>query len=475
MSTSSVGSSGTMIDVQGIVSKLMSLESRPLSVLQGRVQTTQTSISAMGQLLSLVDNAYSAANAMQDGAMLASKAVSVTDSSIVKVSVSDSGQVPSGSFKFEALEFARSQRTVFYGASANAVSDPSVARGSERLHLFNNNASSALGAFDVTLDFSGSSLKEIRDQINSHDDLKGKLSASVVRRADANGVPQDYVLVINGLATGADAGFTADWTSFGADPMTRDEPASSGFGAYGSQSARNALANVNGVAVGSSSNTFNEAVPGLSIEALKVRSGSTSAEASMTVSDNRAAFKERAQRFATALSDLNKKVRELTKPASDGVAAGPLSSNSAVLSISAGIFSSYVGGFSLKDDPSTTHYWNKLGFDYARDGSVSFSGSKLDQLMDDSSGFGQRLFAGFTSSIHSTLGSFRGVSGAIQSGINVMQSRLSELRSNQTDTQAKLEARQKLLLSQYAALDARLVGMGQQRNNVISALGSLSA
>jgi len=485
-----------MIDVQGIVSKLMTIEQKPLTATQGRIKTAQSSISAMGQLMSLVDSVYSAANAIQDRAMLTSKTASASDSAIAKVSVMDSTQAPTGSFTFEAIEFARAQRSVFYGVdstqsggSDDRVTDPTASRGNERIRIYTSDPSSSYGALDVTLDFSGASLHEIRDEINANADLKGKISASVVRRSDTNGVQQDYVLVINGLQTGTAASFTADWSSFSGGSLTQDTPAATtyvptgpsdpqpatvaGFGSYGSQTSQNAVARVNGVVVGSSNNVFSDAIPGLSIEALKKTSSAASASVSITVGDSRNALKSKLQAFASAISDFNKKVGELTKSGTTSTAPGPLASNSAVLSITAAIGSSYSTGFSLNDQPGTSFYWSKLGLNYGRDGSVSFDASKLDQALDSSPSFAASLIAGFSSSLYTTVNSLRGASGSIQSGLSTMQTRLASLRTDESTLKNKLEARQKLLLAQYAALDSKLVSMGQQRSNVAQALASL--
>ncbi|NBP40141.1 MAG: hypothetical protein EBS54_06345 [Betaproteobacteria bacterium] len=485
MSTSSVGPSGTMIDVQGIVSKLMTIEKKPLSATQGRIQTAQSSISAMGQLMSLVDSVYSTSNAIQDRAMLTSKSASSSDTAIAKVSVFDSAQAPAGSFNFETIEFARAQRSVFFGSGANAVNDPALGRGDERIQIDVNDPSS--GRKEVILDFSGASLDQIRDSVNSHPDLKGKVSASVVRRSDSNGVAQDYVLVLNGLQTGTAASFVANWTTFPAGSMTQDIPvaladlpanpsaaqlATVGFGSYGSQTAQNAVARVNGVIVGSSTNVFSSAIPGLSIEALKKTTTAGSASVSITVGDSRNALKSRLQAFAAALSDFNRKIADLTKSGTTSTVAGPLASNSAVLSLTSAISSSYSAGFTLNNQPGT-NYWSKIGLDYGRDGSVSFDGSKLDQALDGDPSFATNLLAGFSSSLYVTVNSLRGAAGSIQSGISTMQTRLSSLKSDEATLKSKLEARQKLLLAQYASLDSKLVSMGQQRNNVSQALASL--
>jgi len=491
MSTSSVGGSGTMIDVQGIVTKLITIEQKPLTATQGRIKTAQSSISAMGQLMSLVDSVYSSANAIQDRAMLTSKSAASSDATVAKVNVLDSAQAPTGSFNFEAIEFARAQRSVFFGVDSSGsggtddrVTDPTSVRGNERIRIYATDPASSYGALDVTLDFSGASLNQIRDEINSNADLKGRISASVVRRSDASGVAQDYVLVINGLQTGSAAGFSADWSVFSGGTMSQDMPASvtnasanpptvAGFGQYGSQTAQNAVARVNGVIVGSSNNVFSNAIPGLSIEALKKTTSGASASVAITVGDSRNTLKSRLQAFATAISDFNKKVADLTRSGTTSSAAGPLASNSAVLSITAAISSSYSSGFTLNDQPGTAYYWSKIGMEYGRDGIVSFDGSKLDQALDGSPSFAASMLAGFSSSLYATVSSLRGASGSIQSGLSTMQTRLSSLRTDEATLKDKLEARRKLLLAQYSSLDAKLVSMGQQRSNVANALASL--
>ncbi|MBU6348495.1 MAG: hypothetical protein KGQ38_07785, partial [Actinomycetales bacterium] len=70
MSTSSVGGSGSIIDVQGVVNQLMQIEARPLTIAKQRASSVDTSISAMSQVKSLVDAAASSAAALEDSLTL---------------------------------------------------------------------------------------------------------------------------------------------------------------------------------------------------------------------------------------------------------------------------------------------------------------------------------------------------------------------------------------------------------------------
>lgn len=65
MSTSNI-SSGQMINVQQIVSGLMAVEQRPLSVVKTRISDVNVQISSVSQIKSLVDAAHAAAKAIED-------------------------------------------------------------------------------------------------------------------------------------------------------------------------------------------------------------------------------------------------------------------------------------------------------------------------------------------------------------------------------------------------------------------------
>jgi flagellar hook-associated protein 2 len=489
MSTSSVGTSGSMIDVNGIVSKLMTIEQRPLDVINKRVNSTQVSISAMSQLRASVDAAASAAASMQDMSMLAGKSATSSVPETAAVTLTDVGWASAGTYNFELLKFASSQRTAFFG-----FADPTAARGLEQVRLYNANASSPIGTFDVTLDFSGASLNDIRDAINDNDALKGKVVATVVQSWKSDGTidtSAGYKLLISGASTGVDAAFSAEWNLVdsdgsanqlapkldnGAQVFDRDGVTELGVndgGRYGAMAASNAVAEVDGIKFGSPTNVFTEAIAGVRIEAFRATTSSTSAKVSVTVQNNRDELKKRAQTFASAVSDLQRLVGQLIKPGTPNTPAGPLAGNSAVLGISAAISSSYSQGFKLASDPSTTYSWSKLGFDRNRDGSVSLNASTLTSVLADSSAFAANFFTGFSSSIESVLKGFRGVGGSIDSGIQTMQVQLSALNSRKTEAQARLERTRQSLVAKYSKLDSDLVSANQRANNIRGSLASV--
>jgi len=89
MSTSALTGSGSVIDVRGIVDKLMQIESKPLTAARQRVGAVNVSISAMSEVKALVDKVASSAKAMEDSLMLAGRSVASSDAALVKASVSN--------------------------------------------------------------------------------------------------------------------------------------------------------------------------------------------------------------------------------------------------------------------------------------------------------------------------------------------------------------------------------------------------
>lgn len=505
MSTGSV-SSGGMIDVNTLVNSLMQVEQRPLQAVATRISAANTNISAMGQVRSLVDSAFSAASAVQDSMTLSGKSVSVSDTSLFNVSVSDSTQAGIGAFTISDVVLAQAQRNTFSGFRSASVD---MGAGTGSLTIAIEPPSSLLGDDDeplsVEISLSERSLTEVRDAINNDETLQSKVRASLVNTGVGD---NGWILMITGQKTGASATFTATWdaedavdgaltstdggTTLGSDPVKDRSVSSTQSGqtvvSY-LDGARpvptNASATIDGVTVQSETNVFSTASAGLKIEALKA----STTGATVTVADNRAEIQSRVKTFVTRFSDLLKKLAELTKPGSADSKAGPLAGNSGVLGLSSGLLMAYNQGITLSENRSYTRsdgtaaldtsgsplpvLWSQLGLSVNRDGTLSVNESTLNSAL--SGDLGGLLMQGFTSAVKDTLGNYRGSSGTLQLSIQTMQRNLKSLRDSQSDLEQRLERTRAGLVSKYAALDAKLTQMAQLNRNVQSSLSGLSA
>lgn len=501
MSTSAVGSSGSMINVSGIVAQLMQIEQRPLEMVKSKISSANVSISAMSDLKSSVDSVYSKVAAVEDSLTWSAKAVSVDQSTVLSASVSSANAASIGSVQVSGARLATAQRTVFgnFNPAANNASlgylgftDADTALsgfgGSGELKITIPDDSSLLVAADngvgdeYTFPLNGYTLTEIRDSVN--ETLAGKVRADLVNAGGSKG----WVLVLTGAKIGASATFTASFDT--QESHTSATPPVANPQTV--QSAQNASATVGGIAVESETNTFENALPGLKFE---LRTAQASGEvATITVTDNAEKLKSNIKDFASSFSELIKKIRTLSRPKTENASAGPLASNSGVLSLSSGLMSAYGLGIRLNTSGSwadssgnqigqttldrsgqlyTQFSWALLGLDLGRDGTISVDETKLSNAL--SGKVGEALAGGFSSNLKTLLGTFRGTTGTVQNVIDSMRSTVSNLQNDQEKVQARIDRLRASYTAKYAALDAKLVSMNQTSSNVRSALAGLSA
>jgi len=335
------------------------------------------------------------------------------------------------------------------------------------------------------------SLTQIKDAINSDASINDKLVAHVINQGGAQG----WALVLRSVNASADATFGVNWD---VDPEVEDQlTASRGalavnhspiagltderdasytndttdvdyFLRGGAKRALDAQAVLNGLTVESASNSFKDAIAGVSFEVKKPGSSTT-----IQVNDNRDAVKQKVSAFASAISDLLVKLRDLTKPGTEQTRAGPLASNSGALSMQSSILSSFMRGFTLTGEPGVRKNWSLLGLEVQRDGSITVNTSTLDDYLAGSGG--ALLARGFESNaVLSTLNAFRGVEGTLQGTIATMRSELSSLEKRRDDMVARLDRTRTMMLKKYAALDAQLSKMNQLRSNIGASLSAVA-
>ncbi|NBO39591.1 hypothetical protein EBU99_13515 [bacterium] len=515
MSTSAVGSSGSVIDVNGIVSGLMAIEKRPLQAIQSRISATQVSISSMSEVKGLVDAAYNAANALNSPALLNGRTAGSSSEGLVKVSITDSSLAGTSSIPIRPVELAKSQRTTLAGfASASQALSSSDANGLTQFGTLTIDipASSTLLADDdrdgvadsfspVEITLGGKSLTDIRNEINSA--LSGKVSASIINTGDP---ALGYVLVLSGSETGADADFTV---SLDTDTLTARESSGLKLGAEVAAQASLSLGidvtsdvgfdsvaddayaelysgTGSAITVRSATNSFASVIPGVQFELMKKPAAGEVDTATITIADNTSEISSKLTTFASALTDLFKRLAVLTRPGSEDQKAGPLASNAGVLSLSSALMSSYSRGLTLTSSRTYTTSsgnviggkespisWSMLGIKMARDGTVTVDASTLRNTL--STGLGSSIREGFTAEVTTALNAFRGSGGGIQETIQTIELSMSSLRSRQSELEARVERTRQGLVRKYAALDAKLVQMNQMSANVRSALAGLSA
>jgi flagellar hook-associated protein 2 len=450
MATISSAGIGSGLDVNTIITKLMAIESQPLTNLQTAATTIQTQISEVGKI-------KSAMSTLQDSA---SKLASTTfwnqttgSSSSTAVGVTTSSGAAAASYNVQVTSIAAAQSIA---SPTFASSTTTLAAGSLHIELgawgagqtsFTPKAGAT--AVDIAVEATDT-VASLRDKINA---AGAGVSASIL--TDSTGAR----LVLTSASTGAANAFRTSVTPAGGSlGGLAFDPSSGASTATQTQAAADAAATINGLAVTSSSNTLANVLDGIT---LTLNSPTTTA-ATITVAADTATMKTALQDFAKAYSSVASLVAKDTKYDATNKKAGVLQGDSAITGLLSRMRSvlGTAGGAA-----AAFPHMSDIGFEQQRDGSLTVNATKLDNALanlpqlktaftavnatDTSlSGFGTR-FRALTSDV-------LGIDGSLSTRSQGLTDRLTRNTNDQDKMQTRLDQTQARLEKQYTALDATM-------------------
>lgn len=445
---------GSGLDVNSIVSQLVSIEKQPLKVLQSKATTLQSQLSLYGTIKSQTSALADAAAALaRPGEWSAYKASSSNTSA---VAVTAGSAAAPATFGLSVSQLARAQAA----ASMNVAKDATLGTASDTGTLTISLGSWASGSFvgagsNVPVTINGNdTLSTIAGKINA---ANAGVTATVLR----SGTQER--LVFQSKETGEQAGFqiSSDGGFAGLDSLSftsLTNPAQSSAGMELGQTALNAKATLNGVAIETASNTLVDAIPGLTLKLQQV----TTAPVDITVEQDQEAIKAKIQAFADAYTALNKTLADATKYVQGGT-SGPLQGDATTVGIQrvlGNILSSSSAG-------STFSRLTDVGLERQKDGSLKLNSAKLTTAMQDMGNL-QKLFAadngdaatnGFGLKIRDFARGLVAADGTVTNRSSAIQGSIGRNSKEQDKVNDRAVRVEKQLRAQYSALDTRLAGM----------------
>ena len=476
--TGSISSAGigSGLDVNAIISSLMSVESQPLTLLQNKAQTVTTEISAVGQIQSLTSTLGDKADALASPTLWKQTTSSVADPTVVTADTSSGTAVP-GDYSVTVQQMAQGQ-TVTTGTPMSSTA--SLGTGTLTIQLGTWTAGSAgppatppsfasptnaTPIPPITIGPGDTSLSAVKDKINA---ANAGVTASII--SDANGSRLSLRSTATGLASGFKISALPDDPN--ADPtsslaMLNYDPTSPGSQMGLNQSATNALATVNGIAVESASNKLSNISDGLSLTLLKV----SASPVDVSVSIDTASMQKAITDFVSAYSALNANIHNATKyDSSTAVAAGtsrtdgPLEGDPSIIG-----FQNQLRGIINTTSTTSSMYarLSDIGISIQADGSLSTNTTKLTAAMAHPDELA-KLFStqGMTNADTGIAVRFSNLAnaamlpdGSLASRTSGLQGELSRNGKQQEDMQTHLDATQARLTAQYQALDTTMASM----------------
>lgn len=447
--TTSVGS----LDVQSIVSQLMTIEQQPLQASQQRSSKYNTQLSSIGQISSALSALQSASSKMSTGAFLQQFKTSSTDTSIANVTTTTGGVA--GSYALNVTQLAKSRQLVFDQFGGNNVTDPKATLSGAPTSL-----TLTVAGKDTVINLTPSatdtvSLQSISDRINQSG---SGVNASVVQN---NG---QYKLVLASAVSGSDNAFSIK--AGGSDSGTTSGSTLAGLtqsatASSESTAASDALLTVNGVSVSSGSNHLTNVISGVNVDITKL------GQSTVTMTSDSSGIASSLQGFVDAYNQV--------KSAVDSARSGSLKANASILAIQqklTGILSTPIPGV----DANTSYaYLSQAGIAIQKDGTLKLDQTAFNKALSANPSavanlFGNTSNTGFGDRLSAAVNDLLGPKGVIETSKSSINTLITSETSYQTSMSAKLSARQAQYTQQYTALNAVLSKMQQSTSNLSSLL-----
>jgi flagellar hook-associated protein 2 len=392
MATSAVSSS---IDVNSIVTQLMQVESKPLTILQSKEATFLSKISAYGTVKGSLSSFQNAVSALSSPSLFTAQNATSSDPTVL--SGSASLLAGSGSYDITVNTLAKAQKL---SSAAQASTISTIGAGTATTISFqfgtvsggvltNGVYAGASFAADATqattsivIDSSNNSLQGMRDAINR---ANVGVKATIVNDG-APGTP--YHLTLTSSATGATSSMKI--SASGGDPavaalLSYDPAGAQNF--TQTVGAQNAALTIDGQAITSTTNTVKDAIPGVTLNLSKAGGASTT----LSLSNNTAPVASAVTALVKAYNDTNSTLKKMTAYDPTSKTGGLLHGDATIIAIQTKLRATLATALSGMGGNTLTNI-TQLGVSFQKDGTLTVDSTKLQAALDKNYGDFATLF-----------------------------------------------------------------------------------
>jgi flagellar hook-associated protein 2 len=375
---------GSGLDVNGLVSQLMALEQRPLSLINSKEAKLQAQLSAYGSLKGALSSFQGAVAALASPARFTAAKASVADGTLFSASAAAAAPAGSHSVEVQTLAQAQKLRSGTFASLDDAIGSGmlTIQFGTYSGGNFTLNPDKSAQTISIPSD--ASSLAGVRDAINA---ANAGVSASIVN--DGSG----YRLVIasrdsglaNALKITVDDDDLNDTNAAGLSLLAYDASGGGTANLTQTVAAQNATAVIDGITVSKSSNTITDAIEGVTLNLVKT--GTTT----LTVAKDTAGIQSAVESFVKAYNDLNKTLGDLSRYNATTKQASILSGDATVRAVQAQLRAVFNTALSAAGGGLTT--LSEIGVSFQRDGTLKLDSAKLNTALSDPTKDVSTLFA----------------------------------------------------------------------------------
>ncbi len=412
---------GSNLPVDSIVSQLMSLERKPVDMLDKKVTTFQAKLSALGTLKSALSTFQTAVKGLSTMSKFMAMNGVVSDPAVASMTAGSSAAA--GTYSLEVSKLAQAQKLATSGqvSSSAAIGAGTItfdfgtisggafdaATGQYAGASF---ASAGAGTKSVVIDPSNTSLSGIRDAINK---AGIGVTASIVN--DGSAAPNRLVLTETTTGKASSMKISVDGDAALGALMNHDPAGVQGM--KETVTAQNAEFKLDGLDISTASNNAVNVIEGVTLKLTKTNVGTP---ASITVGRDTDAVVKSVNEFVTAYNAINKTMKDLTSYNEATKTGAVLNGDATARSISTqlrGLLTAPIGtggsAFSVLSEIGVT----------VKAGVMAVDDAKLKKAMDSNFGDIAGLFAAVGKPTDSLV-AFKGASDKTVAGnyaVNVTQ------------------------------------------------------
>lgn len=421
---------GSGLDIDSIISKLMTLERRPLNLIEFRQKSFETQLSDYGKIKSALSTFKSAMSDL--GSLDKFRAYTTTSSTEATATAASGTTAAPGTYAITVTQLAQAHKM----SSANFANGTTAVGATGTLRV-----AAGSTTIDVVIDGTNNTLNGIRDAINnSASNTSTGAIATVINVDDGVGGTVSK-LVLTSKSTGTANALTVSNVS-GTVATALNMATVTGY------TAKDAIFSVDGYTVTRASNTVTDALQGMTLT-LKA-AGSTT----LTVANDSATVKKNVQAMVDAYNKLNTTLADLRK--------GSLKADNTLISIDTQIRNV------INTPPtglvSSVDSLAEAGIKTNRDGSMSLDTSVLDAaLAADFTGVAQ-LFAndnqGYAFRLKDLADDFLNIStGLVKARTDGLDARIKSLKTDRENYEYRLSIIENRYRKQFTTLDALISQM----------------
>lgn len=467
---------GSGLDVNSLITKLMSVERQPITVLDTRSTTEQAKLTAYGVLSGTLSSLQQAVRPLTSELTYSGTKATVANSSLFSATSSSSAAPGDYTIKVETLAKAQKLNSAPFGSSSGIIGTGTLTfefgaySGGPPTTTFTANPDKVTKT--VTIASGGDSLTSIAYAINS---ANIGVNATVINDGASYylSISPNDPGVKNALRISVADDDTTDTDSSGLSQLAYNATTGGTTNMTEGVPAKDSKIWIDGVAVNKSLNVITDAIAGVTLNL----TAESLTETTLNVRRDTSTIEGYVAALVTAYNTTSTSLASLMAYNATTGQAGILQSEGAVRAVQAQLRSTL--SRSISGLTGGLSNLSEIGISFQRDGSLKFDGTKLQTALANPNKSVGALFVGtdstkgFATRLNEMLDGMLSANGILTSRTEGMTQSLAALAKRKSLLESRMTSIEARYRKQYASLDTLVASMTKTSDYLTQQLATL--